>query len=109
MIHLHRRTCLVNQVDGLVGQKTVVDVLVAGVDGKVESRLIVAYAVERLVLAAQLAQNMLGFLRSRLWYIDLLETTHKSLGAREMAIILLVGGRADEANAARLQIGFEHV
>ena len=55
MIYLHRRTCLVDEVDGLVGQKTVVDILIAGIDGKVECLFIVAYAMKLLVLLAQLS------------------------------------------------------
>ena len=109
MIHLHRRTRLVYQVDGLVGQEAVVHILVAGIDGKVESLFVVAHAMKLLVLMAQLAQNMFGFLRGGLWYVYLLEPTHKSLGTRKMAIVFLVGCRTDETNAARLQIGLEHV
>ena len=79
MIYLHRRTRLVDEVDGLVGQKTVVDILIAGIDGKVECLFIVAYAMKLLVLLAQLSQNMLGFIGRRLGYVYLLEPTHKSL------------------------------
>ena len=65
--------------------------------------------MELLILFSELAQDMLRFLWRRLWDIDLLETSHQSLRTREVTIVFLVGRRADKADGASLQIGFQHV
>ena len=92
--------CLVDEVDGLVGQETVVHIFITGIHGEVEGGLVVGHLMELFVLRAQLLQNMFRLLWRRLWDVDLLEAAHESLGAREVAVVFLVGGGADESDAA---------
>ena len=65
--------------------------------------------MELLILFSELTQDMLRLLWCRLWNIDLLESSHQSLRAREVTIVFFVGGRADKADGASLQIGLQHV
>ena len=83
--------------------------LVAGLDGKIESRLFIAHVVIVLILRAQLAQDMLGLLGRRFGDVYLLETAHEPLGTREVPVIFLVGGRADKADGTTFEIRLEHV
>ena len=83
--------------------------LVTGINGEVESLVIVGYTMEGLILRAQLTEDMLGLLGRRLRDVDLLETAHEAFRTREVTIVFLVGGGADKADGARLKIGFQHV
>ena len=52
---------------------------------------------------------MLGFIDSRLRNVNLLEPSNHTLRTREVTVIFLVGRRADKADGACFQIGFQHV
>ena len=52
---------------------------------------------------------MLGFIDSRLKNVNLLEPSNHTLRTREVTVIFLVGRRADKADGACFQIGFQHV
>ena len=62
-----------------------------------------------LVLFAQLSQDVFRLLGRGLGDVDLLETAHKTFRARKMAVVFFVSGRADEADAASLEVGLQHV
>ena len=109
VFHFYSGSCLVDEVDGLVGQESVVHMLIAGIDGEVDGCLVVGHPVELLILLTQLAQDMLRLLGCRLGDVDLLEAAHEALRTREVAVVFLVGGGADEADAARLEVGLQHV
>ena len=54
--------------------------LIAGIDSKIEGRLVIGHMVIVLILRTKLTQDMLGFLGCRLRYVYLLETAHEALG-----------------------------
>ncbi len=52
---------------------------------------------------------MYGFFDARFQYVYLLETAYQSLAAGEVAVVLVVGGRAYETYCSGFQIGLQHV
>ena len=108
-LHFRCGTCLVDEVDGLVGQETVVDVFGAGLYGKRDGLVVIFHAVELLIVGLQLLQDVLRLVDGGLRDVNLLETAYQTLGTREVTVVFLVGGGADETNLARFEVGLQHV
>ena len=102
-------SCFVHQVDGFVGQETVADVAGACLYGIGDDVGLVGDAVVGFVFLFQAFYDMYGFFNVRFQYVYLLEAAYQSLAACEVAVVLVVGGRADETYCPGFQIGFQHV
>ena len=109
MVHLAIGACLVDQVDGLIGQETLVDILRAGGNGKLQSLIRIVHAMKLLIALLQLFQDLEGLLRRGLCDVDLLEASHQTSRLREMTVVFLVGRRTDKADLGGFEVGLEHV
>ena len=103
------RTRLVDHVDGLVGQVTIVDVARRQLRRRGQRLILVADAVVLLEARAQPTQDLDGFGNRRLDDIDLLEAARERMVLLEDAAVLLVGRRADAAQLAVRQCGLDQV
>ncbi|SBV31309.1 200 kDa antigen p200, putative (fragment) [uncultured Sphingopyxis sp.] len=106
--HLHRAD-LVDHVDRLVGQFAVVDIARRQVDRGVDRIGRVAHLMVRFERAAQTREDLFRILEARLDHVDLLEPAEQSAVLFEMVAELLVGRRADAADDAARQRGFQEV
>ena len=102
-------TRLVYQVDGLVGQESLVDVFGTGAHRKVERLVGIVDPVKLLVVLFQLFQDLQRLFRRWLGDVYLLEASHQSLRTGKVAVVFLVGGRADEPDISALEIGLQHI
>src|SRR6185295_16960195 len=91
------RTCLVDHVDGLVRQVTIVDVARRQLRRRGQRLVLVADTVVLLEARAQPTQDLDRFGNRRLDDIDLLEAARERMVLLEDAAVLLVGRRADAA------------
>ena len=100
---------LVDHVDRLVGQLAVVDVLGRQLDRRFDRLLGVAHAVEILEIGLEALEDLDRVGHRRLVDVDLLEAPHQRAVLLEMLAVLLVGGRADAPQRARLERGLQQV
>src|SRR6266478_6472673 len=100
---------LVDHVDRLVGEEAVVHVLGGQLGGRAERAVGVGDAVVLLVVRLEAAQDGVGVLDARLRHLDLLEAAGQRAVALEVALVVLVGGRADAAQLARGERGLQDV
>ena len=101
--------CLVDEVDCLVGQEAVAYVLGGAAHGELNDASSVLHAVELLVARAQTLHDAYGVVYRRLGDVYLLEASHERLLLGYVAVVLVVGGRSDEAYRSALEIGLQHV
>ena len=102
-------TCLVDEVDGFVGQEAVAYVLGSAAHGKLNDAHSVLHAVELLVARAQTLHDAYCVVYRRLGDVYLLKAAHERLLLGYVAVVLVVGGRADEAYRSALEVGLQHV
>ena len=100
---------LVDDVDGLVGKETVVDEGIGLLHGIAYGFAVVAHAVMTFVTGKEAIEDGDGLLDRGLLDIDESEASGNGLLAGHRPVVVLIGGAADEADAAVLEIGFEHV
>ena len=65
--------------------------------------------MEFLVLCLQPFEDADSLFDRRFGDVDLLEATHHALALLEVAVVLLVGGGADEAYLSAFEVGLEHI
>ena len=101
-VEFHAQTAcgLIDQVDGLVGQKAVGDVAVGEVGGGHERAIGDVYAVEDLVLLLESTQDRDGVLDGRLAHHNGLETTGKRRVLLDVLAVFVERGRADRMQVA---------
>ena len=108
--HQHLRGAgLVDHVDGLVGQLAVVDILGRQLHRRLDGVVGVLELVILLEVGLEAFQDLDGILHRGLLDVDLLEPADKGPVLLEVLPVLLVGGRADAAQRARLQGRLEEV
>ena len=107
--HPEGRPHLINHVDRLVGEKTLVDMAVGQLGGRLEGRGRVFDPVVLLVAGLETLENGHRIRHRGLDHIDLLKTAGEGAVLLEMVFILLVGGGPDTAQVAGLQGGLEEV
>ena len=88
--YLKRSSRLVNQVDGLVWQETVIDIFRAGLYGIAQGLVFIDHLVELFIPGAQLHQDVHGFVDAGLQDVYLLETAYQSFGTREVLVVFFV-------------------
>ena len=81
----------------------------ACLNSEVDGLVVVFHVVELFVSRLQLTENVFCFINGWLRDVYLLETANHTLRTREVTVVFLVGRRADEANSACFEIGFQHV
>ena len=108
-MHFHIGTRLVYQVDCLVRKASIGDILSTGMNGIFQGILTVGHRMELIVLILQALQYLDSLLLGRFLDVYLLESAHDALALGDVAIELLVSGRADESDVASLQILLEHI
>jgi len=96
-LHPERRAGLVDHVDRLVGRKAVVHVLGGQLGGRAERAVGVGDAV--VLLVVRFKPRRMAWVSStlRLRHLDPLEPAGQRAVALEVALVVLVGGRADAA------------
>src|SRR5689334_10011274 len=99
----HARSRLVDQIDRLVGQVTVLDVAVGEDRGRAQRLVGDLAAVVRLVAVAQAAQDLHGVVDRRLVDADLLEAPLERRVALEVLAVLVERRRADRLQLAARQ------
>ena len=104
-----RGTCFVDHVDGFVRQLAVVDVLRRQLHGAANRVIGVADLVVLLVRGLQPAQDFHRILDRRLVDVDLLEAPHECAVLLEVVAEFLIRSRADAAQRALGQCGFQQV
>ena len=102
-------SCLVDEVDCLVGQEAVADVAGSLAHGKLHGTRGELHSVELLVARTQSFQYAHGVVDRRFGNVNLLEAAHQRLLAGNVAVVFVVGGGADEAYLAAFEIRLEHV
>ena len=65
--------------------------------------------MEFLVSGLKLTEDVLRLVHTGFQNVYLLEASHQSFRLREMSVVFLVSGRANEADVSRLEIRLEHV
>ena len=100
---------LVDEVDGLVGQKAVTDVARSLAHGKLHGTRSELHSVELLVARTQSFEYAHGVVDRRFGNVYLLESAHQRLLACYIAVVFVVSGGADEAYLAAFEVGLEHV
>src|SRR5689334_18820425 len=103
----HARSRLVDQIDRLVGQVTVLDVAVGEDRGRAQRLVGDLAAVVRLVAVAQAAQDLHGVVDRRLVDADLLEAPLERRVALEVLAVLVGRGGADRLQLASRQCRLE--
>ena len=94
------RAGLVDDVDGLVGQMTLVDVARGELGGRAQRLVGVGDAVVLLEARLETEEDLDGLGHRGLDHVDLLEAPRERVVLLEDAAVLLVGGRADAADLA---------
>ena len=108
--HQHLRGAgLVDHVDRLVGQLAVMDVLGRQLDRRLDRLAGIAHAVEVLEIGLEPFQDLDRVRHRRLVDVDLLEAPHQRAVLLEMLAVLLIGGRADATQRARLKRRLQQV
>ena len=102
-------SCLVDEVDGLVGQEAVADVACRLAHGKLHSTRGELHSVELLVARTQSFEYAHGVIDRGFGNVDLLESAHQRLLAGYVAVVFVISGRADESYFAAFEIGLEHI
>ena len=108
-LHLQARSRLVDEIDGLVGQKAIGDVAVR--EGRRSDQRAVgdAHAVVQLVLLLQAAQDRDGVLDRRLGDEDRLEAPRQRSVLLDVLAILVERGGADAVQLAARQRGLQQI
>ncbi|CAM5676624.1 hypothetical protein SGRIM119S_02326 [Streptomyces griseorubiginosus] len=101
--------CLVDEVDGLVGQEPVGDVAVAEGGRGDQCGVLDLHAVEDLQAFAQSAQDGDGVLHARLVDQDLLEAAFEGGVLLDVLAVLVEGGGADHVEFTAGEHRLEHV
>ena len=91
----HAGTSLIDEVNGLIREETVVDVAIRQAGGGSECTVGDGHAVVRLVAVAQALQDLDGVLDGRLRHVDWLETTLECGILFDVLAVLIQRGRAD--------------
>ena len=99
-IQIEPRAGFVDQVDGLIWQKTVGDIAFAHLSGTAAHLIGNSNAVEGLVVRADALQNLGGLGNRRLTDIDRLETALERGVLLDILAVLLERGRADHLNVS---------
>ncbi len=104
-----RGTCLVDHVDGFVGQFAVVDVTCCQINGGFDRVVGVANFVVFLEIGFQTHENFDGVRNARLVHVDLLETARQGAVFFEVLTEFLIRCGTHAAQLAALQCGFQDV
>ena len=99
-LHAQAACCLIDQVDGLVGQEAVGDVAIGEVGGGHERAIGDMHAVEDLVLFLEATQDRDGVLNGRLAHQNGLETTCERRVLLDVLAVLVECGCADRVQVA---------
>ena len=99
-LHAQAACCLIDQVDGLVGQETVGDVAIGEVGSRHERAVGDVHAVEDLVLLLQATQDRDGVLDGGLGDHHGLETTRERCVLLDVLAVFVERGRADRVQVA---------
>ena len=105
-IQIEPRAGLVDQVDGLVGQKAVGDITLAHLGGSAAHFIRNGHAVEGLIVRADTLENLGGLRNRRLADIHRLEAALQRGVLFDVLPVLLERGRADHLNVAARKRGF---
>ena len=108
-LHLQPRRCLVDQVDGLVGQLASGDVPVAERRRRDQRGVGDRHLVVRLVALLESAQDRDGVFDARLPHEHLLEPALQRGILLDVLAVLVERGRTDEAQLAAREHGLQHV
>ena len=108
-VHLQPSPCLIDQVNGLVGQVSVGNMASAARNCKFQRIIVIGYSMKLLIALLEHLHNLQRLVDARLLDGHLLETAHQAAVAHDVAVIFLIGGRPDEAHSPTLQIGFQQV
>src|SRR3989344_1685967 len=100
---------LIDEVDGLVGQKTIRNIARRKLDRRHKRTVGNVYSVKEFVLFFKSAQNSDRIVCRRLQHIHRLEAPLKSRVALDVLLILAQGGGADNVQVAARERGLEHV
>ncbi|SVK51772.1 Protein of uncharacterised function (DUF3170) [Acinetobacter baumannii] len=100
---------LVDHVDRLVRQMTIVDVFHRQLHRGADRLGGITHVVVRFILGLQAVDDLNGLFRRRFGDIDLLETARQSAILFEDVAELLVGGRADHPDLAARQQRFDQI
>ena len=100
---------LIDNVDGLVGKETVVDEGCGLLHSVAYGLAVVAHPMVTLIMGKEAFEDGEGLLHRGLLDVDESEAAGNGLFAGHRPVVVLIGGTADEADAAVLEIGFEHV
>ena len=98
--HAQAACGLIDQVDGLVGQKAVGDIAIGEVSGGHERAIGDVHTVEDLVLLLEATQNRDGVLDGGLAYHHGLETTGERRVLLDVLAVFIERGRADRVQVA---------
>ena len=101
-------TGLVNEVDGLIGQKAILDIAVGQVRGGLDSTLRIAHMVVLFVARLERGQDLDRILDARLLDIDGLEATLEGRVLGEVLAEFLGRGGADNLESTAREHGLEH-
>ena len=107
--HAHAGGRLVHQVDGLVGQETVVDIAAGKLYGRLQRTVGDGQLVVRLVALAQPLEDLQRLLAGRLADLDRLEAALQRGVLFNILAVLGQCGRADHADLAAAQSGLDDV
>ena len=96
----HARTRLVDEVNRLIRQETILHVAVGELDGRLDCRIGEVHAVMRLVMVLEAIEDLDGLLDGGLLDHDRLETTGKRGVLLDVLAVLVRGRRADHLDFA---------
>ena len=102
-------SCLVDEVDGFVGQEAVADVAGCLAHGKLHCTRGKLHSMELLVARTQSFEYAHGVFDRRFGNVYLLKSAHQRLLAGNVAVIFVVSSGADESYLAAFEVGLEHV
>ena len=108
-LHAQAACGLIDQVDGLVGQKAVGDIAIGEVSGGHERAIGDVHTVEDLVLLLEATQNRDGVLDGRLGDHNGLETTGERRVLLDVLAVFVERGRTDRVQVAAGERRFEDV
>ena len=108
-LHAEFGSSLVHEVDGLVGQETLVDVAMREIDGGNDGIVLNTHVVVVLIFLFQAAENGNGVFGRRLVHRDRLEAALECLVFFEILLIFLQSGGPDAAQFAACQRRLEDI
>ena len=109
IVQIHVRAGFVDQVNGLIGQKTVGDIALAEHHRLTQHALGNGDAVVILVIMGNALQNLEGVLHIRFVYRHRLETALQGAVLLNMLAVFIEGGGANDLNFAAAQRGLQNI